>query len=283
LREQSGFLFYESKSSLYYGMREYFFGQRGIAYRANDLLSGRKTLLFLHGISSSASAWLHYERHFESRCNVISLDLRGHGKSLRPRHYADYALEKSAEDIAELIQYLDVDDIVLISHSLGTIVAQKLLLTNPAGISKSVLIAPVFKLDNSVWYSAVKMLFSYALYLATLIQYRTPSGRVDYSRYVNVGDWNLFRIAADIRNTGFRAYLFSFLQIHEKLHDSDWKRVNTATVIIHGTEDTVIPCMYARLLLKELPHATLEEIVGVNHVLVTTAAEKLTTVLDRVV
>ena len=89
-------------------MNEFFLEKRGISYRRNEFKPQRSTLFFVHGASGSSSAWLAYERAFEKDYNVLSLDLRGHGKSVRLIKYEDYAISKFSEDLYELLEHCGV-------------------------------------------------------------------------------------------------------------------------------------------------------------------------------
>ena len=67
-------------------MKEHFFEDR-IYYRTNEFKSDRLTLVFVHGVSGSSSAWLPYEKIFENKYNVLTYDIRGHGLSKKYPHY----------------------------------------------------------------------------------------------------------------------------------------------------------------------------------------------------
>jgi len=50
-------------------MKESYFSKNNIYYRINEFQPGRPTLVFIHGLSGSSSAWLEYEKKFEK--NII--------------------------------------------------------------------------------------------------------------------------------------------------------------------------------------------------------------------
>ena len=87
-------------------MREHFLEKNGIYYRTNNFVEGRPTLLFVHGIGGSSSAWYRHEATYDNKYNLISFDLRGHGKSKKYEDYKDYAREKFVEDIDDLVTHL---------------------------------------------------------------------------------------------------------------------------------------------------------------------------------
>src|SRR5690348_17054682 len=98
------------------------FSPRGIYYRTNEF-KDRPTLIFVHGLTGSSSAWFPYEREFEEDYNLLTFDLRGHGRSEKPKHYRDYAISEFVADLEDLIDRLAIKEFNLISHSFGTVIA----------------------------------------------------------------------------------------------------------------------------------------------------------------
>lgn len=73
--------------------------------------------LMVPGWSQTAAQWYHQIRHFAATHRVIAVDMRGHGESDRPDH--GYRIHRLSQDLRELILGLDLDDIVLMGHSMG--------------------------------------------------------------------------------------------------------------------------------------------------------------------
>ena len=80
-----------------------------------------KPLLLLPGFGESTTMWRHSVPVFSERYQVINLDLRGHGRSMKAP--GTNRQERMAQDIRELIDYLELQDVLLIGHSLGGAVA----------------------------------------------------------------------------------------------------------------------------------------------------------------
>ena len=104
-------------------MKEHFLFERGIYYRTNDFRSNRQTLVFIHGLTGSSSAWLEYEKRFQADFNILTFDLRGHGKSNKPKRYQDYEIRDFVQDIDELVKHLRIEKFTMISHSFGVVIA----------------------------------------------------------------------------------------------------------------------------------------------------------------
>ena len=78
-----------------------------------------KPVVFVSSWALDARMWAPHMLHLNAlglRC--IALDRRGHGRSDRPGHGYEY--DRLADDLAELIAFLDLRDVTLIAHSMGT-------------------------------------------------------------------------------------------------------------------------------------------------------------------
>ncbi len=77
---------------------------------------GRQPMLLLHGLQDCARLWDFFAEAVQDRYHVIALDHRGHGDS----PWADsYRLGDYLQELAEVIEGLDLRDVVLMGHSAG--------------------------------------------------------------------------------------------------------------------------------------------------------------------
>ncbi len=123
------------------------------------------TLLFLHGLGSDHSSWTSYINYFKKTNNILTLDLRGYGKSTRPKNSFQknnrYQIKNFTSDIHKLITKLKITNLTIIGHSFGGVLAHYL--ANKLYTKKIILIStPISKQD-------VSFLFILQLHLANLI------------------------------------------------------------------------------------------------------------------
>ncbi len=75
-------------------------------------------ILLIHGFGASSFTWSKIIPSLAADHTVISLDLRGFGRSKKPRD-GNYTLESQAAAVLDVIDTLDLDDVTLIGHSMG--------------------------------------------------------------------------------------------------------------------------------------------------------------------
>lgn len=109
-------------------------GSGGVRIRAQ--LTGdanADTVVLLHALGDRASDWSAVTTALAPYFQVLALDLRGHGDSDWP---GKYSFELMADDVAAVLDALDLSDIVVIGHSMGGVVAYILAQTQPDRIAR---------------------------------------------------------------------------------------------------------------------------------------------------
>jgi len=97
-------------------------------------------LIFLHALSVDNTMWLpQISALSEAGYRVISVDLRGHGRSSAPA--GPYAIPQMAADVYALVQQLDLGQVCVIGLSMGGRVALYLGLEYPDALLALVLVS----------------------------------------------------------------------------------------------------------------------------------------------
>jgi 3-oxoadipate enol-lactonase len=86
-------------------------------------------LLFIHGIGSSARDWELQVPVFSDRYRVITIDLRGHGQTDKPK--TKYSIKQFADDTMQLLESLDALPVHIVGLSLGGMVAFQMVVDRP--------------------------------------------------------------------------------------------------------------------------------------------------------
>lgn len=109
----------------------------GIGLYYEDIGHGTP-ILFLHGLGSSSQDWEFQVAEFSSDFRVITVDLRGHGKSAKVP--GPYRIELLASDAAGLLRALGVDAAHVVGLSLGGGIAFQMALSFPALVKSLVIV-----------------------------------------------------------------------------------------------------------------------------------------------
>ena len=86
-------------------------------------------LLLIHGLGSSTEDWEPQIRDFASHFHVIAYDVRGHGRTDKPR--TGYSVRQFADDAAALLRHLDVGPAHVLGISMGGMIALQLAVDHP--------------------------------------------------------------------------------------------------------------------------------------------------------
>lgn len=102
-----------------------------------------KPVIFLHGGPGEGSQTF---RRFagadlESRLTMIYLDQRGSGRSDRPKNIEAYSIRQMVEDIEQLREHLGVQQIDILGHSFGSILALEYAAQYHDRVSRMVLVS----------------------------------------------------------------------------------------------------------------------------------------------
>nr|CAA6803080.1 MAG: Alpha/beta hydrolase [uncultured Thiotrichaceae bacterium] len=99
-----------------------------------------RVLLFVHGLGSSLQAWNKNIETLKKDYRCIALDLPGYGQS----SMGDYSFKTTffGETVLAFMKKLELENVVLVGHSMGGHTAIQTVLANDENVEKLVLVAP---------------------------------------------------------------------------------------------------------------------------------------------
>ncbi len=254
----------------------------GTAIYYKDWGTGRP-VVFSHGWPLNADAWDDQMMFVASHgYRAVAHDRRGHGRSSQPWDGND--MNTYADDLAELIESLDLKDIVLVGHSTGGgEVTRYIGRHGTSRVAKAVLVGAIPPLmlktdanpgglpiqafddiragvagDRSEFYKGLSAPFYGA---------NRPDAKV--SQGVRDAFW-LWSMQVGIKGAYDCVKVFSETDLTE-----DLKKFDVPTLIIHGDDDQIVPIGDSALLSSKIVKgATLKVYPGAPHGLTTTHKDK---------
>jgi non-heme chloroperoxidase len=210
--------------------------------------SGRPVVL-IHGYPLHGNSWERQERELLANgYRVISYDRRGFGRSSQPTIGYDY--DTFAADLNALIEHLDLSDLVLVGFSMGTGEVTRYLGTySSARVHKAALLGaiPPFLLqtdDNPEGvpgevFEGIK---------AAIVKDRYAYFKDFFDNFYNVDVLGGSRISDQAWQASFNVAAGSspyatYACVDTWLTDfrDDLPKIDVPTLVVHGTEDRILP------------------------------------------
>ena len=102
-----------------------------------QILGQGQPLVLLHGLFGSADNWGSIAKHFSQHYQVISVDLRNHGRS---PHSDTQTYPDMADDLLAVLDTLGLSQVHLLGHSLGGKVAMQFATQYPDRVNKLIVV-----------------------------------------------------------------------------------------------------------------------------------------------
>lgn len=112
----------------------------GVHLWYTEVGAGEPAMVFVHGWCCDHTYLEPQFEHFRATHRVVSVDLRGHGQSDKPKQ--DYTIPAFADDVIWMTQELGLKGVVLVGHSLGGVTALEAATAHPGIVAAAVLIDP---------------------------------------------------------------------------------------------------------------------------------------------
>ena len=261
-------------------MQEYLFENK-IYYRKNEFRPNRPTLVFVHGAAGSSSAWLPYEKIFENKYNVLTYDIRGHGKSKKFPKYSDYEIGNFANDLHDLITHLNIKKFVLIGNSFGALIGIEYIKLYRESVTAIIFTSPEVYLNTGFVGKILKPILKISTFILGLLPFNPkPRGHVDYSKHINSTDWSIRRNLADMINTTPRVHFYTLRQSLIPAQNYSLQKINVPTLLIHGEKDTMVPLKMAIKMSKEIQNSKFKSIKNIDHNTAHNAAKEMSKAIE---
>lgn len=240
-------------------------------------------VLFSHGWPLNGDAWDGQMLFLlQKGYRVIAHDRRGHGRSSQTAEGNN--MDQYADDLAELIEHLDLQNIVMVGHSTGGgEVAHYIGRHGTSRVAKAVLVGAVpplmLKTPNNPKGTPIEAFDG--------IRKGVADNRSQFYKDLTLPFYNYNRQGAKVSEGireefwlqgmmgGIKAQYDCIHEFSEVDYTEDLKKMNIPTLIVHGSDDQIVPIdASGKLSAKIAPQATLKIYEGAPHGLAQTHQDR---------
>ncbi|WP_027551013.1 alpha/beta fold hydrolase [Bradyrhizobium sp. Cp5.3] len=224
---------------------------------------GAIPLIFLHGIGGAARAWRHQLAAFGDRFRAIAWDMPGYGGSAP---LASVSIAALAEALQQFTVQIGAANPVLVGHSIGGMIVQKLLAQSPR-LARAVVLAqtsPAFGKADGDWQKSF-----IAARLGPLDRGETMKSLAPSLVRELVGDEpdpNGMKLAhecmASVPEASYRAMMLALIGFDQR---STLKDISVPTLLLSGSKDNNAPAPMMAKMATYIPAAEYVELAGVGH------------------
>jgi len=253
-----------------------------------------RPLVFLHGVSLSAVTWHYQLLDLATRFRVIAVDFRGHVRS--EAGDGGYSLTRVGEDLAELLDALDLREAVLVGHSMGGLTLLQFAVDHPdvvrSRVAGAVLVSSLASTEGNVhaWHlvsTALAPVSAFGLRAAGHL----PGGylpstdlsyliaKAGFGRSPSPTHVELTRAMTAATPTGVLADFtveIARAELRDRLRD-----VDVPVLVVAGSRDMVTPMSNAREIVRNLPGSELKILRGGGHMLMLERRRELNELIEK--
>jgi non-heme chloroperoxidase len=240
-----------------------------------------KPLVFCYGLVCSSLHWTYQIEHFQQDYQAIWFDYRGHQNSEVPKNLDSLTLENIASDLGVILDELNIDDAVLLGHSMGVNVVLEFYRQQPKRVAGMVLangtaqrpLETLFRHNSlQAGFKILKKLYEKSPELVSLL-WKSQKGNPFARSLVSLGGFNPhltpredIELYIDQVADTDPAILIHLIENYDAYDANAWLHtVQTPTLIISGEQDRLIPVEQQELMHQLIPNSRLEIIRHGSH------------------
>jgi sigma-B regulation protein RsbQ len=217
--------------------------------------AGPRTLVFAHGLGCDQNVWRRLAPRFERDHRIVLFDYVGSGGSDRSAYDANRygTLEGYAQDLAEVVEALDLKSPVLVAHSISSTIGLLAVHSAPALFDRLVFLAPSprFLNDPPDYVGGLDQNFmGWAETFSSLVAPDSAVAREMKESFCST----------DPRTIRTFAELTLYSDVRKLL-----PQVDRASLILQCSDDSVVPLAVGEFMQRELRNSTLNVLEVAGH------------------
>ncbi|HUF65680.1 MAG TPA: alpha/beta hydrolase [Gemmatimonadaceae bacterium] len=230
---------------------------------------GTQPMMFAHGFGCDQNMWRFLTPEFENDYRIVLFDYVGAGKSdLTAYDPARYSrLEGYAADILEICRALDLRDVILVAHSVSSMIAALAAIDEPDRFARIIMVGPSPRYINDAGYvggfertdieelleTMERNYIGWANFLAPVVMNTPdhPELTQELTESFCSTDPNVARRFAEV----------TFFSDNR----DDLPRVTVPTLVIQCSDDLIAPSSVGDYVSRHIPHSKLRLLEATGH------------------
>jgi len=222
------------------------------------------TVLFIHGIGNSGHAWNKVIEKLPNDIRVVTIDLLGFGQSPRPAWAVYNAKTQARSVLATLLKLRLRGPVIIVGHSLGSLVAVEVAKRYPVLIRSLILCSPPF---YQLYEEEKKFLPRSDEVLKTIYQTVTTYPEQFLQVAAIAMRYKLINAIFNVTKENIDSYMGALeAAIINQTSLEDAKRLRLPITILRGTLDPIVVVRNLKELIRERSNITLVQVAAAHEV-----------------
>ncbi|WP_295722890.1 alpha/beta fold hydrolase [uncultured Methanobrevibacter sp.] len=219
-------------------------------------------VVLIHGLSDDLEYWKYLNDYLKDYFKVISVDLRGHGKSEEGE--VEYTTQLLAEDVVKLLKKINIEKTNIVGFSLGGHISLEIITKYPEIINKVILISTSARITpdmeedfNRLEESSDK---GFVKFFDCIIDHILPEDILNESKEeLEIQKFKLAKIR-NINGIHKAAKSCKSYDVYDNLN-----KINNEVLIIYGEDDTIISKTAINELVNNIDNSKLITLKNTKH------------------
>jgi pimeloyl-ACP methyl ester carboxylesterase len=227
----------------------------------NKSMGEGENVFFLHGLGGNIYNWAYQTKYFSETNNVVSLELPGHGRSSGK---GGSSIEYYTELIRQFFEVMELDNLVLVGHSMGGVACLDFSFKYPERVKALVLVSTAAKFDIPTQ-KLMELKNDMESIFGSLEKAKEKMKDIDERLVTN----DLMVLLGDI------------MAVKKFDGTSHLSEVKMPTLIMGGADDILAPVSYAEQLHASIKNSQLKIIENAGHMVMVEAHQEFNAVLEE--
>ena len=246
---------------------------------SNGYDPGKPTLLLQHGYLGSVRDYYPFFSRFSDKFNILSFDLRGHGKSDSPS--GDWTIDSLVSDTYQVVRQMipEGQKLIVVGNSLSTAITLSFASKYPELIQKIFLISPTSK-------------FSISLMRRFVIKWMAITPDKLISSSLKLVDLSINNILGDKSGAKAKDAIEKIrhisVPVHKKIlqatlpsYDQSVAEIQIPMMIVAGEKDNIVPFMDSLVVNANAPQSSILVLKNTKHLILVTRTNLILDIFEQ--